>query len=101
MTRATPGALEWEDLDEFVDPDDFAISVQLTTSGAVLRGNYRAVSADGGELGGPTLLCKQVDVDDLSITHGTSLEMDGETRIVAAVRPDGYGMVEIFLDVQV
>ena len=97
MTRTTPGAVKWENLDEYLDEDDFGVDVELTT-GVTFIGMYQATSATGGDLGGPALLVKQVDVDDNSVTHGTSITVDGETRLVAGLRFDGYGMVELVLD---
>lgn len=98
MTLKTPGALAWENLDEFFDADDFATPVTVTATGVLISGLYQSVSSDGGDLGGPAVLVKQVDVDDNSISHGTSLELDGETRLVAGLRFDGHGTVEILLD---
>lgn len=97
MTDALPGAVAWEDLDDFFQ--EYRTAVTLA-SGDVIDGMYQAVSAEGGELGGPILILKQADVNEYTITYGDTVTVDGEAKIVAALRPDGYGTVTVLLDVQ-
>ncbi|MDO5057729.1 MAG: hypothetical protein Q4E06_10445 [Lautropia sp.] len=98
----------WENLDIFLDTDDFAIRATLRLQ----DGDERVVvaifddpylNAETGEYEldttQPRLTCRWMDVQD--VTRGDTVEVDGRVYdVVTDAQPDGTGMAMLALAVQ-
>jgi hypothetical protein len=87
-----------EDLDEFLDTDDFAVPGTIgasTVNGIFDNGYGEALDYAAGTK--PTFLCKTADLP--SITEGTTTVTIGGTAYVIAKRqPDGHGLETLVLE---
>jgi hypothetical protein len=95
----------WDNLDAFLQPDDFAITVSVTPQGGVLReirgifdepylntqiGEYEADAAM------PRVTCKARDVADLRVKD--AVKVGGKTYyLLTGPQPDGTGMAVLSL----
>lgn len=98
----------WENLDIFLDTDDFAIraTLRLQDNGErVVTGIFDDpyLNAETGEYEldttQPRLTCRWVDVQD--VTRGDTVEVEGRVYdVVTNAQPDGAGMATLALAVQ-
>lgn len=98
----------WENLDIFLDTDDFAIraTLRLQDNGErVVTGIFDDpyLNAETGEYEldttQPRLTCRWVDVQD--VTRGDTVEFEGRVYdVVTNAQPDGTGMATLALAVQ-
>ena len=85
-----------EDLSEFLDTDDFAVTATYNGSSSVKGILDRAyVEALGTESTRPVFICEEIT----GLAHGDTLVIDGTSYEVVNVQPDNLGMVTIFLKV--
>lgn len=98
----------WEDLDTFLNADEFATTVTLRLQSGEVR-QFNAVFDDpylNAELGEyeldtnrPRLTCKESDV--LGVTRGDVVEIDGKTYdVLTGPQPDGTGMAMLEMALQ-
>ena len=98
----------WEDLDTFLNADEFATPVTLRLQSGEVR-QITAIFDDpylNAELGEyeldtnrPRLTCKESDV--LGATRGDLVEIDGKTYdVLTGAQPDGTGMAMLELALQ-
>jgi len=90
-----------EDLDEFLDTSTDGLAVGGLVGLSPIAGIYTARNGDVLDVEGyvPTFLCKDSAVDDLSIGHGTLLNLSSlGTFYVRQVQPDGTGMSLLVLE---
>ncbi len=89
-----------EDLDEFLDTDDFAVSV--TQDAKTFSAIYDAPDADEFNAEGtrPQILAKDTDLAAAPATvHGVTLAVAGAGSFkVQELQPDGTGMTTVFLE---
>lgn len=97
----------WENLDIFLDTDDFAVWVTVRLQGGGER-RLRAIfddpylNAETGEYeldtSTPRLTCRWADVQD--VTRGDMVEVDGRVYdVITNAQPDGTGMALLALAV--
>lgn len=97
----------WDDLDEFLDPDDFAVKATLTLKSGQTRpvnGIYAGPYTQG-HLGPdyeedttrPKFTCKAADV--VGVTRGDSISIPGEGvfGVLTNPQPDGTGFAVLEL----
>ena len=89
-----------EDLDEFLDPIDFAIEVETSKKTFYAIFDAEPYDVELGEgivsINAPRLTaCKASDVSDLS--QGDVITVDGSDYTVKDVRPDGTGLATVEL----
>lgn len=98
----------WEDLDAFLNVDEFAVSATVTfqdgTTMAV-RGIFDDpyLNAELGEYeldsSRPRLTCKEADVID--VRRGDTVTIDGRVYdVLTTAQPDGTGMAQLEMAVQ-
>lgn len=98
----------WEDLDEFLDVDEFAVEATVSLHGGATR-RVRGIFDDpylNAELGEyeldtnrPRLTCKESDVAD--VRRGDTVTIDGQTYdVMTSPQPDGTGMALLQLALQ-
>lgn len=95
----------WEELDAFLDTDDFATEAIVTLQGGVSRPIHGIfddpyLNAENGEYdfdtARPRLTCKEIDV--LGVIRGDTCEIDGVTYdILSSPHSDGTGMAVLEL----
>lgn len=93
-------APDWENLDQFLAEEDFAVPVELRRDGNLLRTISAIFDAPflNAELGEyeldtvqPRLTCKAADVAD--VVRGDECVVDGATLdVVRSPEPDGSGL---------
>ena len=87
----------WENLDTFLDTDDFAIQATLRLQSGQTR-QVRAIF-DEPYLNQPRLTCKWKDVQD--VARGDVVDVGGRPYdVVTNAQPDGTGMALLALAVQ-
>lgn len=95
----------WEDLDAFLDPDDFGVRATIRMQAGAVRhvvgifdelylnariGEYEA------DTGRPRLLCKESDV--AGVARGDVVELGGRTfDVLTSPQQDGTGMAVLDL----
>lgn len=95
----------WENLDIFLDTDDFALRVTARLQAGGER-RFRAIFDDpylNAELGeyeldtsSPRLTCRWADVED--VTRGDVVDVDGRVYdVITNAQPDGTGMAMLAL----
>lgn len=98
----------WDDLDDFLDLDEFAVKALHFQDGAEV-GEVIGIFDAPGETAkvaeyeldrvSPEFTCKQLDAS--GINDGDTLQIDGNSYTVAASpEPDGTGLVKIELHVE-
>lgn len=90
-----------EDLDDFLDPDEFAVVALWKGSGRVIGifdNEYALLplGLPGVESNQPQFLCKAADVP--GVMHGQSLDVNDTAYIIRGVQPDGTGMVRLIIE---
>jgi hypothetical protein len=87
-----------EDLDVFLNTDDFAITA--TVNGSSVNGIFgdEFVLVDFVESKKPVFSCKLSDVS--SVAHGDTAVTSSDTYKVRGIQPDGTGMVKLILERQ-
>lgn len=95
----------WDNLDAFVNTDDFAVLATVTLhDGAVrmVRGIFDDpyLNAQLGEYeldtSRPRFTCKEADV--IGVLRGDTVEIDGRTfDVLTSAQPDGTGMAQLEL----
>lgn len=100
-----PLAFEWEDLDAFLDVDEFATPVEVSFQGggmAIISGIFDApyLNAELGEYeldtNQPRLMCKAVDV--AAVRRGDIVTIGGTGYdVLTNPQPDGTGMATLAL----
>lgn len=94
---------DWEDLDDFLDEDDFATVATFVTVGDPLEVigifDEAFLLAETGELDlettQPRFTCKASDVSD--VVRGQDVQILDEEYSVLTVEPDGTGMAIVVL----
>lgn len=90
-----------EDLDTFLDTDEFAVTATLTGGATVSVIFDKAyIAAMGGQVDAtePMCLLKTSDVAARSIAFGTTLTIAGTAYTVRGIQPDGTGMTVLALE---
>lgn len=96
MSTLDAGAIpDFEDLDDYLVGSPFSVDVAIGAN--TFKGIIDADSVDGDSLGGPIIHCKSSDVRVQSITHGSSLVVEGRTYRVEGLQPDGTGWHQLIM----
>ena len=87
-----------EDLDAFLDTDDFAVPGTIgasTVNGIFDNGYAAALQFAAGTK--PTFLCKTADLP--TVTLGTTtITINGTSYVIQEREPDGYGLETLVLE---
>lgn len=87
-----------EDLDVFLDDDDFAITATIIGLPVVGIMSEEYVQVNFVESKKPVFDCKEEDI--YGVTHGSSLIAGDDAYQVVGIQPDGSGMVKLILELQ-
>lgn len=87
-----------EDLSEFLDAGDFAVSAIIGAASVEGIFDRQYVEVNGMESYRPTFLCAAADV--AAIARGAAINVEGAAFELAEQQPDGTGMVLLILEAQ-
>jgi hypothetical protein len=110
----------WEDLDQFLDPDDFGVLAQVTTQAGAVRSIHVlfddpavGLKADRRNLVGKTASLGSYDADDETPSMvGKASDLEGITRrdlvqiegrsygVLTGPRPEGTGLARVELTLE-
>jgi len=87
-----------EDLDVFLDTDDFATEATINSATVLgILGN-EFVQVDFVESSKPAFECKSSDIT--GIAHGDTVTVGSDSYKVRGIQPDGTGMTKLILELQ-
>lgn len=97
---AEPNAIELmtqldTDLAIWFPGDGTGFDQDVTGPDGVIRGIYTDESYDGGRAG-PNVWIRESDLG--TITHGSTLTIDGRSHTVDGLRPDGVKLIQLVLE---
>ena len=87
-----------EDLDVFLDEDEFAVTAEIIGLDVVGIMSEEYVMVNFVESKKPVFDCKESDV--YGVTHGSSVVIDSSVYQVVGIQPDGTGMTRLILELQ-